>query len=96
MCLASGTSLDTARMRRTVADLCNIAPQSVIGFAMGEHGDSSMVPFSNLTIFGKNYKHLKEENPERFGKLSEKSYNRPNSHERYGYYKKKKVQQNLV
>lgn len=59
-------------MRRTVADLCNIAPQSVIGFAMGEHGDSSMVPFSNLTIFGKNYKHLKEENPERFGKLSEK------------------------
>ena len=39
---------------------------------MGEHGDSSMVPFSNLTIFGKNYKHLKEENPERFGKLSEK------------------------
>ena len=69
---STGTSLDTARMRRTVADLCNIAPQSVIGFAMGEHGDSSMVPFSNLTIFGKNYKHLKEENPERFGKLSEK------------------------
>lgn len=69
---STGTSLDTARMRRTVADLCNIAPQSVIGFAMGEHGDSSMVPFSNLTIFGKNYKHLREENPERFGKLSEK------------------------
>ena len=37
---STGTSLDTARMRRTVADLCNVAPQSVIGFAMGEHGDS--------------------------------------------------------
>ena len=68
---STGTSLDTARMRRTVGDMCNVDPHSVVGFAMGEHGDSSMVPFSHLTIFGKAYKELKEENPDRFGSLSE-------------------------
>lgn len=68
---STGTSLDTARMRRTVGDLCNVAPHSVIGYAMGEHGDSSMIPFSHLTIQGKSYLELKEEDPERFGALSE-------------------------
>jgi L-lactate dehydrogenase len=53
---STGTSLDTARTRRTVADLCGVDPHSVIGVAMGEHGDSSMVPFSHLTIFGKPYR----------------------------------------
>ena len=68
---STGTSLDTARMRRTVGDLCDVDPHSVIGFAMGEHGDSSMVPFSHLTIWGKDYKKLKEQNPERYGNLNE-------------------------
>lgn len=69
---STGTSLDTARMRRTVGDLCDVDPHSVIGFAMGEHGDSSMVPFSHLTIFGKPYQELKKENPEQYGALDEK------------------------
>lgn len=68
---STGTSLDTARMKRTVGDICKVAPHSVIGYAMGEHGDSSMVPFSHLTIQGKSYAELKEENPERFGSLEE-------------------------
>lgn len=68
---STGTSLDTARMRRTVGDLCNVDPHSVVGFAMGEHGDSSMVPFSNLTIFGKDYRELRKEEPGRYGSLSE-------------------------
>ena len=37
---STGTSLDTTRTRRTVADLCNVDPRSVLAFAMGEHGDS--------------------------------------------------------
>lgn len=68
---STGTSLDTARMRRTVGDLCSVDPHSVVGYAMGEHGDSSMIPFSHLTISGKNYRELKEENPDRYGALSE-------------------------
>ena len=45
---STGTSLDTARMRRTVGDMCKVDPHSVVGFVMGEHGDSSMIPFSHL------------------------------------------------
>lgn len=68
---STGTSLDTARMRRTVGDLCKVDPHSVVGFVMGEHGDSSMIPFSHLTIFGKGYKELKQEDSIRYGNLSE-------------------------
>lgn len=68
---STGTSLDTARMRRTVGDLCQVAPHSVVGFVLGEHGDSSMVAFSHLTIAGKDYRELKQEHPDRYGKLSE-------------------------
>lgn len=67
----TGTSLDTARMKRTVGDLCRVAPHSVVGFVMGEHGDSSMIPFSQLTISGKDYRELKQENPGRYGELLE-------------------------
>lgn len=68
---STGTSLDTARMRRTVGDMCKVDPHSVVGFVMGEHGDSSMIPFSHLTIFGKDYRELKQEDSVRYGKLSE-------------------------
>lgn len=68
---STGTSLDSARTRRTVGDLCCVDPHSVIGFAMGEHGDSSMVPFSHLTVFGKPYKEFVEENKSRCVNFSE-------------------------
>lgn len=68
---STGTSLDTARTRRTVADLCNVDPRSVLAFAMGEHGDSSMVPFSHMTIFGKPYKEFVSENKGRVKEFSE-------------------------
>lgn len=68
---STGTSLDSARTRRTVADLCQVDPHSVVGFALGEHGDSSMVPFSHLTIFGKPYKEFIKEHPDRCKKFSE-------------------------
>jgi len=68
---STGTSLDTARMRRTVGDLCQVAPHSVVGFVLGEHGDSSMVAFSHLTIAGKDYRELRQEYPGRYGRISE-------------------------
>lgn len=67
----TGTSLDTARTRRTVADLCKVDPHSVIGFAMGEHGDSSMVPFSHLTINGDAYDKFVKEHGDRCIDFSE-------------------------
>ncbi len=68
---STGTSLDTARMKRTVGDLCKVDPHSVVGFVLGEHGDSSMIPFSHLTICGKDYKELKQEDATRYGALLE-------------------------
>ena len=68
---STGTSLDTARMKRTVGDLCQVDTHSVVGFVLGEHGDSSMIPFSHLTICGKDYKELKQEDATRYGALLE-------------------------
>lgn len=70
-CFSTGTSLDTARLKRTVSELADIDRRSVTTCAIGEHGDSSFVPFSTLTLGGKNYKELQEAKPEKYGKLTE-------------------------
>lgn len=49
----TGTSLDTARLRRTISEITNKDARSIQCFSMGEHGDSSMIPFSSITIGGK-------------------------------------------
>ncbi len=70
-CFSTGTSLDTARLKRTVSELANIDRKSVTTCAIGEHGDSSFVPFSSLTIGGQHYKKLQEDKPEKYGELTE-------------------------
>ena len=70
-CFSTGTSLDTARLKRTVSELANVDRRSVTTCAIGEHGDSSFVPFSTLTLGGKNYKELQEEKPEKYSNLTE-------------------------
>ncbi len=54
-CFGTGTSLDTARTRRTVSELLGVDRRSVCVYALGEHGDSSMVPFSCMTVGGMPY-----------------------------------------
>jgi L-lactate dehydrogenase len=51
-CFGTGTSLDTARARRTAAEVLGVDRRSVQLYALGEHGDSSMIPFSCLTVGG--------------------------------------------
>lgn len=70
-CFSTGTSLDTARLKRTVSELADIDRKSVTTCAIGEHGDSSFVPFSTLTLGGKNYKELQEAKPDKYGNLTE-------------------------
>lgn len=70
-CFSTGTSLDTARLKRTVSELADIDRKSVTTCAIGEHGDSSFVPFSTLTLGGQNYKELQKAKPEKYGKLTE-------------------------
>ena len=46
----TGTLLDTARLRLTLHQLTGVSVNSIECFAMGEHGDSSFVPWSTATI----------------------------------------------
>lgn len=70
-CFSTGTSLDTARLKRTVSELADVDRRSVTTCAIGEHGDSSFVPFSTLTLGGKHYKELQQAKPEKYNKLTE-------------------------
>jgi len=66
----TGTMLDSARLKRTISELANIDMKSITCFAMGEHGESSSIPMSQIRIVGKALTELIEENPERFGRIT--------------------------
>ncbi|MEA4933771.1 MAG: L-lactate dehydrogenase [Lawsonibacter sp.] len=51
-CFGTGTLLDTARLIRCISRCAGVDRRSVTAFSMGEHGDSSMVPFSAVTVGG--------------------------------------------
>lgn len=48
----SGTLLDTSRLRETIAKQAGISPQNVHSYVFGEHGDSSMIPWSLTSVSG--------------------------------------------
>jgi len=48
----TGTSLDTARMKRVVGEFFNLDPKSVNGYVMGEHGESLFVAWSTVNVGG--------------------------------------------
>ena len=70
-CFSTGTSLDTARLKRTISELSGIDRKSITTCAIGEHGDSSFIPFSSTAIGGKHYRELQEQKPEKYGRLTE-------------------------
>ncbi|MEG1473262.1 MAG: L-lactate dehydrogenase [Christensenella sp.] len=48
--LGSGTILDTARLRSRLAEYLDISQKSIHAYVMGEHGDSSFVPWSTARV----------------------------------------------
>ena len=48
----TGTLLDTARLIRTLSEESGVGRRSIQAYSLGEHGDSSMIPFSSVTIGG--------------------------------------------
>ncbi|MFQ6370091.1 lactate/malate family dehydrogenase [Shewanella sp. YIC-542] len=48
----TGTSLDSARMKRVVGALLNVDPASIDGYVMGEHGESQFVAWSSIRVGG--------------------------------------------
>ncbi|WP_424527112.1 L-lactate dehydrogenase [Spiroplasma endosymbiont of Glossina fuscipes fuscipes] len=59
--LGSGTSLDSARLRRLIGKKLNVHPSSVHAYIMGEHGDSAMTAWSCASILGKRISDYVEE-----------------------------------
>ncbi|WP_312701147.1 lactate/malate family dehydrogenase [Sedimentibacter sp.] len=48
----TGTMLDSARLRKIIADACCIDPKSVTGYMMGEHGMTAFPVLSHLNVAG--------------------------------------------
>lgn len=60
--IGTGTSLDSARLKNFIAEMVNVDPRSVHAYSMGEHGDSQMVPWSTVTIEGKQFNDVIQDN----------------------------------
>ncbi|MBI4427392.1 MAG: L-lactate dehydrogenase [Candidatus Magasanikbacteria bacterium] len=56
----SGTTLDTMRLKATLAKKLKVSPQSVHGYILGEHGDSEFVAWSTVTVGGVPIDKIKE------------------------------------
>ena len=65
----TGTSLDTARLKRVLGEETGADARSIQCISMGEHGDSSMIPFSHITIGQKPLSQLMKDKPDTYGKL---------------------------
>ena len=50
--IGTGTLLDTSRLRAIIAHHVEVSPKSVHAMVLGEHGDTSVVPWSLITIAG--------------------------------------------
>ena len=53
--IGSGTVLDSARFRYLLGEHCHVAPTSVHGYVIGEHGDSEVCAFSRHPYRGDVY-----------------------------------------
>ena len=68
--LSTSTTLDSSRVRRAIAEETGYDQHSIYAYALGEHGESQFVPWSNVTVGGKPILELIKEQPERFGHLN--------------------------
>lgn len=50
--IGSGTLLDSSRLRAIISEKIDISPKNVHAHVLGEHGDTSVVPWSLATVFG--------------------------------------------
>lgn len=56
--IGSGTVLDTARLRYLMADYLKVSSKNVHAYIMGEHGDSSFVPWDHAYVGCKKVKDI--------------------------------------
>ncbi len=59
--IGSGTILDTARLRYLMSEYLNVSPSNIHAYIMGEHGDSSFVPWIHAYVGCKNLLEILDE-----------------------------------
>lgn len=69
--IGSGTVLDTARLRYLLADYLKVNSKNVHAYIMGEHGDSSFVPWNHAYVGCKKIIDVMNDNNYPISKLSE-------------------------
>ena len=67
--LSTGTTLDSARLCRALAEATGVDQKSIHAYALGEHGESQMVAWSAVTLGGKALAQLQKERPDSYGML---------------------------
>lgn len=87
--LSTGTSIDTARLKNFIGELVDVDPRSVQGYSMGEHGDSQMVPWSHITVGGKSFLKVLEDNKDRFQNVDLKELVKDTAEAGWEVYKRK-------
>lgn len=60
--IGSGTVLDTARLRYLMAEYLNVSSKNIHAYIMGEHGDSSFVPWDHAYVGCKKIKDVMKDN----------------------------------
>lgn len=60
--IGSGTVLDTARLRYLMADYLKVSSKNIHAYIMGEHGDSSFVPWEHAYVGCKRIKDVMKDN----------------------------------
>ena len=69
--IGSGTVLDTARLRYILSDYLNISSKNIHAYIMGEHGDSSFVPWNHAYVGCKKITEIIKSNGSEVSKLDE-------------------------
>ena len=69
--IGSGTVLDSARLRFILSDYLKISSKNIHAYIMGEHGDSSFVPWNHAYVGCKNIKDVFKETNRPLEKLDE-------------------------
>lgn len=65
--IGTGTAIDSARLQIYIGQLAKVDPRSVHAYSMGEHGDSQMVPWSTVTVAGKPFFDVIQDNKQMIG-----------------------------
>ncbi len=60
--IGSGTVLDTARLRYLIAEYLDVSSKNVHAYILGEHGDSSLVPWEHCYVGCKKMIEIMEDN----------------------------------